>query len=198
MHIPFHATLAALVLPAALLSPVATQASTVVHACAHAATAIDPSLGPQHRQLAALAGCWRVRQTMWTQPDATPAIDHGTATITPVLGGRHLRQDLRIDATGKPFHGLGYLGYDDASQRYDSTWMDVNFTGMILAHGDYDAAGRRYTFRGEMADPKHAGATSPLREVLHVQDPDHFTYEYYERHDGAEMLAVRLEYERVH
>jgi hypothetical protein len=197
MRIPLHATLIVLILPAAFPAP-ATAGDSAAHACPHAATPIDPTLGIQHRQLAALAGCWTVRQTMWTQPGAPPAIDDGTATITPVLGGRHLRQDLRIDAAGKPFQGLGYLGYDDAGQRYDSTWMDVNFTGMILAHGDYDASTHRYTFRGEMADPGHAGATSPLREVLQVQDADHFTYEYYERHEGAEMLAVRLEYERAH
>jgi len=137
-----------------------------------------------------------VRQSMWTDPAKPPAIDVGEATLTPVLGGRHLRQDLRIDSPTGAFRGLGYLGYDLATRRYDSLWMDVNFTGMILAHGSYDPSRRTYELTGAMPDPHHAGATLPLREVMRVPDADHFTYEYYEHHDGREMLAVRLEYTR--
>lgn len=74
--------------------------------------------------------------------------------------------------------------------------MDVKFTGMILAHGTYDLARNTYELTGAVPDPQHAGATLPLREVMRVQDADHFTYEYYERHGGREMLAVRLEYTR--
>jgi hypothetical protein len=152
--------------------------------------------GPELQRLNALAGHWTVRQSMWTDPAKPPAIDVGEATLTPVLGGRHLRQDLRIDSPTGAFRGLGYLGYDLATRRYDSLWMDVNFTGMILAHGSYDPSRRTYELTGAMPDPHHAGATLPLREVMRVPDADHFTYEYYEHHDGREMLAVRLEYTR--
>ena len=37
----------------------------------------------------------------------------------------------------------------------------------------------------------------PLREVMHLIDADHFTYDYYEARDGKEALAVRLEYSRT-
>lgn len=158
--------------------------------------ASQETLGPELRQLNALAGEWAVQQSMWVDPARPPAVDKGTATFTPVLGGRHLRQDLHIDSAKGPFQGLGYLGYDHATRRYDSLWMDVNFTGMLVAHGSYDASRRVYELTGAMPDPHHAGSTIPLREVMRVQDADHFTYEYYEHHDGREMLAVRLEYTR--
>jgi len=153
--------------------------------------------GPELRRLAMLAGRWTVRQSMWADPAKPPAIDRGMATFTPILGGRHLRQELAIESATKPFHGLGFLGFDDATRKYDSLWMDVNFDGVILAHGGYDPARRVYTFFGAVPDPKRSGAMSPLREVMHVVDVDHFTYEYYERHGETEMLAVRLEYTRM-
>jgi hypothetical protein len=53
-----------------------------------------------------------------------------------------------------------------------------------------------YIFVGAMADPARSGTLSPLREVMRIQDADHFSYEYYERHGGKEMLAVRLDYTR--
>jgi hypothetical protein len=32
--------------------------------------------------------------------------------------------------------------------------------------------------------------------MMRIQDADHFSYEYYERHGGKETLAVRLDYTR--
>lgn len=159
-----------------------------------ATLAATPHIGPPYTQLATLSGHWAVRQSIWTDPKTPPAIDHGTATYAMVLGGHHLRQDLRI-ASSKPFEGLGYIGYDDATGKYYSSWMDTNFSGIILAHGDYDAASRTYTFTGEM--PSKGGAPVPMRQVLRIADNGHFVYEYYETRDGKEALAVSLQYTRV-
>jgi hypothetical protein len=155
------------------------------------------SPGAEHRQLAALAGRWSVTQSLWTDAARPPVIDHGVATFAPILGGRHLRQDLRIDSKGAPFEGVGYLGYDSATGKYDSVWMDVNFTGTIVAHGGYDAARRTYDFTADVPDPGRPGATRPLREEMRILDADHFSYAYYERHGGKETLAVMLEYTRL-
>jgi len=149
---------------------------------------------PQHEALAALAGNWSVEQTLWLAP-GQPQHDHGTASFDVVLG-HHLRQVLRIPGKDKPFEGLGYLGYDNASGRFFSTWMDVNFPGLILAQGSRDASGT-YTFEGSMSDASKPGATIPVHEVLRIADADHFTYEYYERRGGSETLTVRLEYTRT-
>jgi len=150
--------------------------------------------GPQHARLAGMAGQWRVRQSFWMPGNTTPHIDTGHATYTMLLGGRHLRQDLHIDAAGKPFDALGYLGYDNTTGEYFSTWMDINFTGVIVAHGDYDAATHSYEFKG--AIPEAGGATIPMRAVLQVKDADHFAYDFHETRNGKEALAVRLEYTR--
>lgn len=154
------------------------------------------ALGPQHRLLAQIAGNWAVTQSIWTGTNSAPKIDRGNATFAMVIGGRHLRQELRITSSAKPFEGLGYIGYDNLSGDYYSSWMDVNFTGVILVRGTYDADSKTYTFVGDMADPANDGSTTRLREVLHVVDADHFTYEYYETRGSEEALAVRLEYTR--
>ncbi len=164
----------------------AAMIGTVIATGAHAAP-----LDVEHAALAKLAGHWSVKQSYWTSPDKPPAIDQGEADFAMVLDGRHLRQTLRIAAKDKPFEGLGYIGYDTAAKTFFSTWMDVNFTGFIVAKGGYDAVAGRYTFKGQAPD----GA--PLREVMTVVDGDHFTYDYYETRGGREAQAVRLEYSRV-
>lgn len=157
---------------------------------ASAATAI----GPQYVQLTRLAGHWTVQQSMWTAADAPPVIDRGSAMYAMVLGGRHLRQELRI-ASGKPFEGLGYIGYDDVTGKYYSSWMDTNFAGIILAYGTYDPASRTYQFVGEMG--AKGDAPVPVRELMRIADNDHFVYEYYETRGGKEALAIRLQYTRL-
>jgi hypothetical protein len=170
----------------------AAMIGTMIATGAHAAP-----LDAEHAALARLAGHWSVRQSYWTSPDKPPAVDQGEADLAMVLDGRHLRQTLRIAAKDKPFEGLGYIGYDTAARMFFSTWMDVNFTGFIVAKGGYDAAIGRYTFVGETPDFDHPGATIPLREVMSVIDGDHFTYDYYETRGGREAQAVRLEYSRA-
>lgn len=182
-------------LPACFFIAMALMAAACVAPSASAADATpttSPS-APAHR-LDWLAGRWSVRQSFWADPAKAPAVDGGSAVFAAVLGGQHLRQELQIDSA-KPFRGLGYFGYDAAAGRYDSLWMDVNFGGVVVAHGDCRPDGRACTFHGAMAGAH--GASVPVREELRAQDADHFSYAYYERHAGREALTVKLEYTRL-
>lgn len=176
-----------------VLSPLLALAAALAAHGAIAAGATQPAAAAPQSVLDRLAGRWTVRQTIWAGQAGAPAVDRGSATFTPVLGGRHLRQELRIDSA-TPFEGLGYFGRDPAGG-YESLWMDMNFDGVAIARGDYDAAAHAFTFHGE--GPDASGARVPLREVLQVVDADHFTFEYYEGHGDGEDLAVRLEYARA-
>jgi hypothetical protein len=194
------ASLIALLLPLiawqAQAASAAPAKATPTTADAGAATFAEAGrVGLQHKRLAELVGSWKVTQSFWTRGNPTPQIDTGTATYAMVLGGRHLRQDLRIDSADKPFEALAYIGYDNLAGRYYSSWMDVNFTGVIMAYGDYDAASHTYTFLGTLPGPA-ASEPVPLRGELKVVDANHFVYDFYERHDGTEALAVRLDYLR--
>lgn len=167
-------------------------ALTVLLPAAAAAETPDP----QHAWLSGLAGTWRVEQSLWLDGAKTPKVDAGTADFAMVLRGRHLKQSLRID-DGTGFEGLGYIGYDGGDGRFFSTWMDVNFPGMVLAKGSCDLTAGVCTFTGEMAaSPGHPAV--PVREILTVTGRDHMRYEFHETRGGVEALAVRLDYTRGH
>jgi hypothetical protein len=153
------------------------------------------SLDPQHRELATLAGTWSVKQSFWKAPGQAAKIDQGTADLAMVLNQRHLRQTLHI-ADGTNFEGLGYIGYDNVSGEFFSTWMDVNFPGLIVAHGGFDGTAKAYVFRGSMASSTRGAADIPVKEIMTITDHDHFKYEYFETRNGLELLTVRLEYSR--
>jgi len=148
----------------------------------------------EHRLLASLAGKWDVKQSLWVVPEGPPKRDDGVADLAMVLSGRHLRQTLHI-ADGTNFEGLSYIGYDNAARRFFSTWMDVNFPGLVVAYGGLDSGANAITLRGTMASMQERDPV-PVREVLTIVDPDHFRYEFFETHGGTEALAVRLDYAR--
>ena len=152
-------------------------------------------LDPQHSALADLAGAWTVQQSLWLGDAATPKVDSGTADFTMVLNGHQLQQSLHI-ADGSNFEGLGYIGFDNASGQYFSTWMDVNFPGIVVAYGGFDPTANTYVLKGSMSSSTPGAGAVPVREVMTIQDSDHFRYDYYETHAGKEALTVRLDYTR--
>jgi len=154
------------------------------------------SVGQQHQRLARLAGQWNVEQSLWLKPAEPPQVDAGIATFTMVLGGRHLQQDLQVHSK-TPFHGIGYTGFDNATGQYYTSWMDINFTGLLVLHGDYDQGSDTYTFSGTMMEPGATGAGTPVRQVMHVLGDDHFVVDYFETHHGKEARVVRIDYTRV-
>jgi|GEM_PF-3683255 len=144
------------------------------------------------QRLAALAGTWQVEQQFWSDPDAAPKVDQGEAVLQNVLGNRHLEQRLRIDAT-PVFEGRGFTGLDEATGHWYSSWMDTNFNGVLLLHGDFEASSNSLVFRGQMIQ---AAKPVAVREVLHFVDGDHFTVDYFEDHGGREAHMVALSYRR--
>jgi hypothetical protein len=154
--------------------------------------------GEAHKRLAEqFAGTWDTRQSMWMDPAAPPTVDTGRSVNTPVFGGRQLRMDFKGAWMGQPFDGVGFSGYDNVKGKYVSSWMDSMSTGLFVAEGDYDAASRIYTYRGQMPDPMKPGTSVPIRNVVRIVDNDHHVFEMYESRDGKEAKTMQIEYTRA-
>jgi hypothetical protein len=146
----------------------------------------------EHARLGRFAGLWNVKQSLWLKP-GLPQRDTGTAEFTTVLGGRALQQDLRISSR-TPFQGIGFTGYDTVTRTYFSSWMDVNFTDLLVLRGTRDESTDTWHFSGSMSGAD--GTPIPTREELRFVDEDHFVARFFETKQGSEALVVELEYSR--
>ncbi len=155
------------------------------------------AVGPQHKQLEALVGNWTTKQSMWMDPKAPPMKETGRSNNTLVMGGRYLRQDFSSRWGGQPFHGMGYMGYDNVTGKHFSSWMDDGSTSLFLAHGTYDPATKTYTYNGEMNDPMQGGAKVPTRTTLRLISKDKHVMEMHETRNGKEARTMQIEYTRV-
>lgn len=155
--------------------------------------------GPQHAILMALAGNWNCTVQSWMKPGGTPMISTGTATFTPILDGRFLKQEFHGNFMGKPFEGLGFVGYDTFRGEYNSIWMDSIATGMMKGAGQYDAATKTLSDSGDFSCPMTNDKHQTYRSEWKFTDNDHSTYSMYTKDPatGKEYKGMDITYTRA-
>ena len=103
--------------------------------------------GKLHERLAKDAGTWHGKNTMWMAPGAEPVSCTSTTTITPVMDGRYTRAEIKGEMPGMgPYHGLGFYGYDNVSQKFVATFIDSHSTGIMNGTGELSGDGKTLTW----------------------------------------------------
>ncbi len=104
--------------------------------------------GEMHKRLAADAGVWLGKNTMWMAPGAEPITSESTTTITPLLEGRFIKLDMAGEMPGMgPYIGFAISGYDNVSKKFTSTWIDNHGTGMSIGEGELSKDGKTLTWK---------------------------------------------------
>ena len=161
-------------------------------------------LNENHKLLAELVGNWNYVVRMWIDPSAPPSESKGTATRKAEMGGRY----FVMDASGKfsmpgpdgkmqqfDFKGRATEGYDNAKQKFVSSWIDNMGTGIMLSEGTYDPATKTFTFHAtyDMAP----GVQTKIRETIKITDKDHHVMEWFEQRGGQEVKTMEIAYTRA-
>ncbi len=164
-------------------------------ACEAAATP-----GPQHAKLAEIAGTWAGKTKMWMTPDQSEPVESTCTTIiTPVLDGRYVRIETKGEMPGMGmFEGFGINGYDNVTQKYQTTWIDNCGTSIATGTGDVSADGKTYTWKLSYSCPINKKPAT-LREVEKRVSKDAFTLEMFgnEPHSGKEFKMMEIAYTRT-
>ena len=129
-------------------------------------------------------------------PTKPPEESEGTMEYKPILGGRY--QEMRWEGTmmGQPFTGVGFVGYDNALKKYQTTWMDSAGTGILTMTGAYDKTGKVLTMFGAMPDPM-TGKLARMKETVTLIDADHHKLEMWNAGpDGKLMKSLEISYTR--
>jgi hypothetical protein len=97
----------------------------------------------------------------------------GTASFSPILDGRFIREDTFTDAYGK--HSEVHLfGYDHLRNEYQAVWMDSTSRRMQMMTGTSADEGKTISYSGWIGVGDTDGA-HPLEITIHQVDEDHFT-----------------------
>lgn len=149
-----------------------------------------------HKLLDQLVGNYKTTAKWWMDPNAKPEVNKGIASKKWIMGGRFLQDEYKGKAMGKPFKGMGLMGYDNAANSYVSVWLDSSSTGVMTSKGTVDETGKVFTFNGEYTCPI-TGDRRQTREVLRIVDNKTRVFEMFDKDpEGKEFKALEVTYTR--
>ncbi len=164
-----------------------------MQACMTAATP-----GKMHQHLAKSVGVWQGKNTMWMGPDTEPMKSECTATYTPMLDGRFIKCEMAGEMPGMgPFNGFAVYGFDNVSQKFNSSWMDNCGTGMAIGTGNLSSDGKTLTWTFSYNCPI-AKKQVTMREIETMTGPDTKTLEAWgtDPKSGKEFKMMEIAFTR--
>jgi hypothetical protein len=134
--------------------------------------------GPDHKVLEPLVGEFTCQVKVYTVPGKPPLESKATASRKWILGNRFLSERYEGEAFGKPFKGLGWVGFDNIKKKYTIAWVDTMSTGIMTSLGTYDRDTKTFTYVGEENSPFYGGKVK-TRDLVRLVDNDTHVLEMY-------------------
>jgi hypothetical protein len=152
-----------------------------------------PKPGPEHKLLATMAGTYDARVKAWFGP-GEPKTSTGTMMKEMILDERYLLEKFTGAFDGKPFKGIGLLGYDTNKKKYFMSWVDSFATGIDTSYGTCEG-GKTFTFVGEVDHPD-SGGKMKTRDVLKIVSEREQVFEMYRTPEktGKEFKVMEITY----
>ena len=155
-----------------------------------------PGPGIEHKQLAEIAGTFDCKVTVFL-PDKKTVESTGVMKRAMVLGGRFLQESFDGSFQGKPFKGLGLMGFDPGKNKYVGYWADSATNAIMQTEGTYDAKTKTYQFSGEDTEP-FTGKKMKARDTLKLVSADEHIMEMYRQPaDGKEFKMMEIRFTRM-
>ena len=147
--------------------------------------------GPEHKKLQPFVGDWTFTMKMWTDPSQPPAELKGTIERKWILDGRFVQETLKSEFEGKPFEGLGLLGYDHAQKKF--TVVRVCGLCGIAAQSSVtsNSAGTKFECATEECCPL-SGEKVKGRDEIVIESNDRIVANVYKTINGKEVKVVEV------
>jgi len=155
--------------------------------------AIKP--GPQHKELAKMAGEWTTVTKFSADPNAKPEETTGSAKIATALEGRFITEEDSGTMMGMPYNGMRMTGYNNAAKQYEASWAWTLSTAILRMTGKSSDHGKTVTYAASFAEAD--GAEEKMTVVVKQIDDDHFVVDMSGKYpDGSNGPHLETMYTR--
>jgi hypothetical protein len=153
----------------------------------------------KHKVLQSHVGKWNGSMTMWITPESKPMTSTFQSEAKWIYDGRFVHQTVEGQMMpGQTFQGQSFIGYDNAENKYFSTWMDNMSTALMVSKGKYDEAKKSFAYTANMFCPLAKKEVS-TRTTEKWTDNDHYTMEMFApwHKTGKEYKMMEITYTRA-
>lgn len=154
--------------------------------------------GKMHEFLAKNVGTWSGKNKMWMAEGAEPMVSECTSTTTAMMDGKFFKCEISGDMGPMgPFTGTGITGFDNVSQKFQSSWVDNMGTGMMFGTGELSADQKVLNWKFTYNCPITKKPTT-MRQVETYTNKDAFTMEMFatDPHTNKEYKCMEIAFTR--
>lgn len=131
--------------------------------------------GPEHQQLATLAGKWDMEIRFWMARDKPPMTMKGKCENRMILGGRFMISEGKTEGA-MSVETMTIIGFDRRHKKYTTVAFDSMGTYYVAGAGPYAESRKAIVMSGEDTDPI-LGGTQIYDFVLSRPSPDKYVVE---------------------
>jgi len=126
----------------------------------------------EHIKMRRMIGEWECSMSMVMGPDQVME-SKGTSKCVQ-FGEFWILEEAEYDMFGMPFRGHGIHGYNAATKKYVSTWVDTSASWGMNSEGDLEADGT-LVLKSTGPDYLNPGKMTTYTLKMKWQDDDHYT-----------------------
>lgn len=154
--------------------------------------------GAEHQLLKGLVGKWKVTTKAWHTEGSKPEETTGTSTFKSVLGGRFVQQEFKGKMMGQPYEGVGMMGYNNVTKKFESTWNDSMSTATMFMEGTMDTGSKVIAQSGQYMCPVDK-EPKKMRSEFKIIDKNNATFVMYmpDMITGKEYKGMEQVYKRM-
>ena len=152
-----------------------------------------------HHQLNRLVGEWEGTAKTWFEKDVIGDESPVRGTMKLIMEGRFILHEYHGSLGGKPLEGMAIIGYQLASGKFQSAWIDSfhNGTAIMFSEGKRGDQNLKVLGSYEYITPELEEKWGWRTEIEVLSDVQLKLIAYNISPDGGEALATEVIYNKV-
>jgi hypothetical protein len=153
--------------------------------------------GEEHKWMANFVGKWKTTSKVMLKPN-TPLIEStGTSEFKLLMDGRFLIESNSSSNAQGNSQGMGVIGFNNVTKKYERVWFDSRSTAMVKSEGDYAKERDEIRWSDQWTDPGAAQVITTLSSLHRLNDKQFIFTQSITLPNNETFIALVVQYQKA-